>query len=470
MGFGLLIAGFILLFNPVIVVVDVIPDAIGFFLIVAGLSKMSCFIDKLAQARDGFLKLAFTEVVKFFSIALLAGTTGSMKVLLAFVFGLIEAMMFLPAVSNLFEGLSFAGLWYGGEAIYAKKAVRRTVRVRTKSGGETAVRKEKRTVQIEKLGATKRFIEFFYLFRIVATLIPELTELQMYDYLGTVDARALSLTSFKPLFYIFFVFVTLIFGVFYIVRVVRYFGAVRKDKPFIAAMERKYVNDILPKTTYFIAKNMKVALMLFGFSAGTSFLLPIDDVNILIGAISSGFLIAAAVIVGKYVKSAYIVIIPAALRAGLSILNFILESQYFGEYFAGAVLRVSDADHKYYTLASLKVVECVLAIASTLFFIAVLMKAVKAHLEVCGIQTENAQYSKRSRDLETYNVIGGKLLLTSILAIINTVMMGAYLYLLVTMSMVFVISIAISIVYAAYAIYSAYVINNLLYEKEIEMS
>jgi hypothetical protein len=131
---------------------------------------------------------------------------------------------------------------------------------------------------------------------------------------------------------------------------------------------------------------------------------------------------------------------------------------------------VSDADHKYYTLASLKVVECVLAIASTLFFIAVLMKAVKAHLEVCGIQTENAQYSKRSRDLETYNVIGGKLLLTSILAIINTVMMGAYLYLLVTMSMVFVISIAISIVYAAYAIYSAYVINNLLYEKEIEMS
>ena len=114
MGIGLVLAGLILLFNPVIIVVDVIPDAVGFFLIAAGLTKMSCFIGKIEEARQTFLKLAFVEVAKLFSIVILPYASGSADVLLAFVFGLIEGFLFVPAVRNLFEGLSFAALWYGG--------------------------------------------------------------------------------------------------------------------------------------------------------------------------------------------------------------------------------------------------------------------------------------------------------------------------------------------------------------------
>ena len=64
MGFGLLIAGFVLLSNPVIMLPifgDILPDAVGFFLIAAGLTKLSAFIGKISEARDGFIKLAFTE-------------------------------------------------------------------------------------------------------------------------------------------------------------------------------------------------------------------------------------------------------------------------------------------------------------------------------------------------------------------------------------------------------------------------
>ena len=63
MGFGLVIAGFTLLFNPVIHVVDLIPDALGFLLIVIGLTKMSFFIGKIEQARSLFIKLARTSKV-----------------------------------------------------------------------------------------------------------------------------------------------------------------------------------------------------------------------------------------------------------------------------------------------------------------------------------------------------------------------------------------------------------------------
>ena len=459
MGFGLIMAGFIILFNPVIVNVDVIPDAIGFFLIVAGLTKMSYFIGKIADARDRFLKLAFVEVAKFFSILILPNSSGSTKVLLAFVFGLIEALLFVPAIYEMFDGFSFAGLWYSGTAVYARKTI---TRGKTKDG-------EPKTKTVEMLGATRRYILFFYLLRILATLMPELTELQMYDNVGTVDARVIRMNEFKPVLYIFFTFITLIFGIIYIIRVVKYFNPIRHDKPFIDAMNRKYELDILPKTTFFIAKTMKVALMLFGFSAAASFIFPVDDVNVLLGAISSGLLIAAAVIVGKYTKSAYLVIIPAAIRALLSIVNFIVQTRYFADYTVEAVLRVTEAYDRYYHMAMLNVVENVIALASVLFFIAVLMKTIKSHLEIFGIQTDSAQYSKRNRDLETYNNIGGKLLLTSILAIIHYVMACSYYYLFVSLAAVLAICTAVTLIYASYAIYSMTVIDNLLYDKEIEM-
>ena len=456
MGFGLMTAGFILLFNPVImfpVFGDILPDAIGFFLIAAGLTRLSSFIGKLAEARDGFMKLAFVEMGKFVAMLALVLASGTAKPLVALVSGIIEAMLFIPAVMNLFEGLSFAGLWYGGTAVYAKR---------------TVVHGQK-TREIETASALKRYMIFFYLFRIAATLIPELSELQMYDYLGTVDRRAFDMVYFKPLFYILFSAAVTVFGIVFIVRVVRFFRSLSEDRPFMTALEDKYRRDILPKTTFFIAKRMKLVLALFAFAAATSLIFPLDNINVLAGFISSGFLIASAVLLLTYERSALWALILGAVRCALSVLNLILQIRYFNDYSADAVLRVTEAYNRYYRLAMSEVVENLVALASVLAFAVALMKAVKHHLEIMGIQTDNAMYSKRNRDLETYNTVGGKLLLTSILAVLHYAAACAYRYLLVDFSMVLVVTTAVTLVYAAYAVYSMRTIDTLLYDKEIEI-
>ena len=456
MGFGLMTAGFILLFNPVImfpVFGDILPDAVGFFLIAAGLTRLSSFIGKLAEAREGFIRLAFLEMGKFLAMLSFVRASGTAKPLVALVAGLLEAMLFIPAVLNLFEGLSFAGLWYGGTAIYAKKTV-------TRGGG---------TREIENAAALKRYMIFFYLFRIAATLIPELSELQMYDYLGTVDRRAFDMVYFKPLFYILFSAAVCVFGAVYIVRVVRFFRSLKQDRPFINALEDKYRRDVMPKTGYFIAKRMKLVLALFAFAACTSLIFPLDNINVLPGFISSGFLIAAAVLMLRYEKTALWAVVLSAVRCGLAVLNLVRQILYFNDYSADAVLRVTEAYNRYYGLAMTEVAEYLFALASVLVFAVALMKAVKAHLEIMGIQTDNAMYSKRNRDLETYNVIGGKLLLTSVLAILHYVAACAYRYLLVDFSLVLVVTTAVTLIYAAYAVYSMRVIDTLLYDKEIEL-
>lgn len=453
MGFGAVIAGLILLFNPVISVVDIIPDAIGFFLIVGGLTKMSYFVNQIAQARSLFLKLAFVEVIKIFSIAFIPYTSGSALVLMTFVFGVVELIIFIPAVNNLFEGLSFAGLWYNGTAMYKKKTVRNR--------------------EVELLTSVKRFVLFFYVFRVCATFIPEMTELQMYDYLGEVKTIQRSLVSYKPVLYVMFSLAVIIIGIIYIKKVVSYFGMIAKDKPFIDSLNRKYTVDILSNDTFFIALSMKRATMLFIFSTVASIMFYVEGVNMFVGIISAALLICAAVIVRRYVKLATFIIPIAAVRGILSVVNLIRQYNYFAEYTVEAIDHIETAHNMYYSMAMLECVEYILALAAVLLFIISLMKAVKAHLEICGIQTETVQYSKHNRDLETYNTVGGKLLLCSILAILNYGFDASYHYILPNMSLITVLpalTTVVSLIYIVYVIYSVNNINALLYDKEIEMN
>ena len=96
------------------------------------------------------------------------------------------------------------------------------------------------------------------------------------------------------------------------------------------------------------------------------------------------------------------------------------------------------------------------------------MKAVKNHLEITGVETDNAMYSKRNRDIETYNVIGSKLLLSAVLTIINFIMYCAYHYLVVEMEAIGVITIVISLIWIAYMLHTVTTIANLIYNKELE--
>ncbi len=467
MGFGLVIAGLIFLFNPVIHVVDILPDAVGFFLITAGLTKLSYIVGKIQLARDWFLKLAFLETVKFFSVALIPYTSGSALVLMAFVFGIVEIFLFVNAVNQLFEGISFAGLWYNGTAMYGKITQRKLSVVRNNKGKFTLKRIERES---ERIVFIKRSILSFYIFRVIATFIPEMTELQMYDYIGEVKAIQNRLTYYKPFLYVVFGIAVVISGIVFLSRATAYFRSIRNDAKFISSLETKYVTEILPRETFFTAINMRRSLMLFMLALVTSIMIPIDGVNICIGAISSVLLICAAVIMGKYSKAAKLVIPIAAVRTVLSIVNFILQIRYFSEYTVEAVEWIENAYNQYYTMAYVANVEYIIALASVILFLTALMKSVKTHLESFGIQTENAQYSKKNRDLEIYNAVGGKLLLCSILAILHYSFACAFHHLLPGMDVISVISAVVTLIYIAYAIYTVNFIGNMIYDKEIEMN
>lgn len=480
MGFGLVTAGFILLFNPVIHVVDLIPDALGFLLIVIGLTKLSFFIGKIEQARSLFIKLAFVEATKCFMILSVPYASGSDILLQTFVFALLEAFLFVTAINELFEGLSFSGLWYGATAMYEKKVFRRSV-VAIAAGWKPVSRlieritgkpykKVSRDTKVEWITYAKDRILYFYIFRVCATLVPELTELQLYDNLGDVSAFSIRFSNYKPFLYVILGVTVAILGIRYIRIVSRFFGAVGGDETFIKNLEYKYRVDVLPRDTFFIARGMKQSMTLFVASVFTSIVVTIDDVNILVGVISAAFLIAASVILKRYVEGARYIIPFATVRGVLSLVNLVLQYNYFVEYTVDAVEFVDRARAQYYTMASFECAEAVFAAVGVLMYMFLLLRAIKKHLEICGIQHENAMYSKRNRDIETYNTAGGKLLLCAILAVINFIFAGAYHFIFVNMTLIVIINTAITVLWAVYTWHSLTVISSLLYDKELSFA
>jgi len=234
-------------------------------------------------------------------------------------------------------------------------------------------------------------------------------------------------------------------------------------------MDDKYRLDVLPRDTFFIARGMKQSLVCFTSAIFTSVVVTIDDVNILVGVISASFLIGAAVILKRYVPQAKCIIPFAAVRAVLSLVNLVLQYNYYAEYDEVAVEFIEEAASQYYRMATFECVEAAFAAIGVLLYMFFLLRAIKMHLEICGIQHENAMYSKRNRDIETYNISGGKLLLSAVLAVINYIFAGAYHFIMVDMTLIVVINMAITLIWAVYTWHSINVINAMLYDKEIQI-
>ena len=90
MGFGYFIAGFLLLANPIVHVVDILPDFLGFLLICKGLSKLSYLHSGFSSARELFFRLALVELVRIACLGFIPYTAGSALTLFAFVFGVVD--------------------------------------------------------------------------------------------------------------------------------------------------------------------------------------------------------------------------------------------------------------------------------------------------------------------------------------------------------------------------------------------
>ena len=122
MGFGFLIAGMIFLFDPFINIFDILPDAIGYMLIVYGLSKMADLELKVAEARRRMTHALAVAAGKLATVLLsfVMEFDATLVLVFAFSFATLEIFFVLPAFTMLFESLEYSCMRFSEKMITNK--------------------------------------------------------------------------------------------------------------------------------------------------------------------------------------------------------------------------------------------------------------------------------------------------------------------------------------------------------------
>lgn len=311
MKIGYILAGMVFLFNPHINIIDVLPDVIGYILILEGLFKISDLERNLLSARKRFVKLAWLSAVKFSCILLTPIFDETLYLIFTFCFGILEMMWMIPAFIDLFAGIAFLEERhtqhrtrfdperkprFGGVTdktdfsdgrvyfeVYAQNKENASypadeelvffengaVRVCASYEGFLA-KDEKKTPYYYASDEARVLSVIFVIVRALCACLPEMTAL-MATGDGYVHSHYVNnFSGLRILLSAVLAAVSLAVGIAWLVKMIRYFRTFMQDAPFLSALSAKYDAEVLPNKPLWV-KRRTLSFCLFS-TASLAFL------------------------------------------------------------------------------------------------------------------------------------------------------------------------------------------------------
>lgn len=295
----LIAIGFIFLINPCIHILDVLPDIIGFVLMVFGVDMLADLEGRFASAKKGFIELAVISGVKTAGIALLPYIDEIFVILLVFSFGILEAMFFIPAMKNLFDGFRYMGL----------------------RSGAPSVNRASEGVQAMACVA--------YCLRILLAFLPEVPKLFTNSSQGVIGSGySTDWTDFTVIFYAMASIVVLAVGIPAAVKMWKYIRGVSRDKIFTEYVCTKYNESIAGDEAFAAQKQMRSVNVLLIIGAVFLINIYLDYVNALPCLVSAIFFAVAASILRRNSRFAYPCIITSIVWIFPSAISVIKQIEY----------------------------------------------------------------------------------------------------------------------------------------------
>lgn len=113
--YGWIVFAFIMLFNPNIQLIDILPDFIGYFILAKAIERAADAAPYFEEARKAFTRLAYISLAKIPALMVVALVrSGNVQdndivTLAALVFATLEILYLIPAIKNVFDALSYLG-------------------------------------------------------------------------------------------------------------------------------------------------------------------------------------------------------------------------------------------------------------------------------------------------------------------------------------------------------------------------
>lgn len=412
LGLSWIGAGMIFLCNPLINVIDILPDFIGMFMVIHGLSKAAEVTDHLGDARDGFAKLAIVSMIQTGIIFTLPFNTDSYTMLMAFSIGVVSAIYFVPAVSHLFEGFSYISLRIGAtspNAVPSRGALRG---------------KNKKYSSVTSLQVLT-YVAFFV--RVGGSVLPLIPSIFVNDYVG----EGVNWAQYSGILYVFSWIVGLIFSIPWLLRFRRYIKGMCADTVLTGTLWQRYKEEVLPNKGYLAAKKMRIIFILAIVACGLTFCMYVDYVNIVPNIFSAAFLIAVFAYLKKdYKKYALWGIILSILLSATSILTEVLLVDYTGgvnNYTpASFALGVKRAQEMYPRIMISTFIEAILAIAAFAILLYLLHQLSQSHISAYAGRFYRTEDQATSEIARLKKGVHNRIRFTATIGCVALLLNGAY--------------------------------------------
>ena len=232
MKFGAIIAGLVFLFNPNINLIDLLPDAIGFGLLLYGIMPFSHIQGRVSEAANAFRMLCIIELCKLGSLYFYSFFTGEdqlMILLITMVFAAFEIFFGFQAFNHLFSGI------------------------------EDFASAEEGSVLIEKLKTIRIFSLVFVIAKATLAFLPDLTLLDDARYGEVTGTGIRSWQDYRVAFMVFAFVLILVAGIVWLSLTISFFRRLKKEKDLVAEINRR-ATEYYNKTESLIYRHSILAL------------------------------------------------------------------------------------------------------------------------------------------------------------------------------------------------------------------
>ncbi len=434
---GAAFASVIFFFNPNIGIIDFLPDFIGYILLTLAISKLAAIDDRISDAHVLFIRAIYITLVRSLSLFVVFGfvppSDKSMALLLfSFVFDVLELITIIPAIVKLFDGIIYIGSRHSGENVF--NPVKRMAR-KNDSGKNIT----------EKLRATALF---FAVYKAVCGTLPEFTSMTGQ---GWDESRWASLYQYTGLFRFFGIAFSLIGGVIFLSRALKYIKCLKNDRKFFETMTDVYAVEILSRDDYLSRKAVMASFGYFGVASVLVLDFTIDNFNIIPDVLSALCLLAGLLVIKKYITNWKITAIYTSFFAVLSTINTVLEYRFSSNYLLDAISIDPETFNAYIAVCSSTVISKVCFVLCIIMFVNKTMKEiVEKHTGFS--MTTNDSYDPSAKIKQLHKELNRRLKWLIVLSVMSALITIISKIFVTTLGGLWVLGMVVTVAYAVVTI------------------
>lgn len=490
LGIGKLIIAAFFLFNPNIVIIDLLPDFIGYIFLLLGISQLADLNYHFEESQNLFKRMFIVSLAQFAAVFIVFGFLPSREqssalMLVSFAFGALELILLIPAFKAFYDGFIYLGSRHTATAVFyvkpkrqpSQKAIERKEKKETqklfkeaqakkklsaKSLAKREIKqkrklaKEERRKQRGRINATTKAMLVtmaFIILKPVFTFVPEI--LALFD--STVDPNLnvnfyRYVESFRILAWVFL----LPLGIIWLVAFVRYIRSILKDTAFVGELTSKYTEEITPKTFLFIQRYIKLAFIVLAVALVFNVDFYIDNVSILPDFISPLIVLIVLGIFRKIAKAPIASYIFAIGYALLSLASFILNIRFYDNYTLTLTMINPEAYNAFVTLAAFKIADSLCFAGMIISLLPLLSKIIMENTGFNPVGTANFDAEEKVRYI--HSMLKKKLRIISIFTVVAAISSICYVLFLRDFMYMWIIEF---IIYVAFTVYFVSTLNNI---------